>query len=140
LPTALSGGRFRNRLSGATFPSQAEALVEESKSLSARYDRISDTLADPSFKFRCIPNPTPANACGADCSARDAFGCPSVIMLCPSFWGLSQNVQSQLLIHEVAHSIFGILHQHGFTHADCYAAFAADAQGRASPTFPACTP
>lgn len=140
LPTAAGGGKFRNRLSGDKFPSQAEALVDESRSLSDRYSRISDTLADDTFRYRCIPNPTPANSCGADCSTRAAFGCPSLIMLCPRFWTFSLDAMAQLLIHEVAHSIFRIEHQHGFTHADCYAAFAADAQGRASPTIPACVP
>ncbi|HEY4249113.1 MAG TPA: DUF4157 domain-containing protein [Lacunisphaera sp.] len=140
LPTAAGGGRFRNRLSGATFPSQAQALVEEVKSLQARYSRIADFLGGSRIRFLCITHQITIGSCTADCSQASAFGCPTVIILCPSFWTFSPAVQSQLLIHEAAHSLFGILHGHNFTHADCYAAYAADAQGTASPTTPACVP
>jgi hypothetical protein len=139
LPTAASRGRFRNRLSGALFPSQAEALVDETKSLQDRYSRISDFLAGPN-RYRCITNPTTVGGCTGDCSTASAFGCPTVIMLCPDFWTFSRDDQAQLLIHEAAHSIFGILHTHNFRHADCYAAYAADARGVASPTTPVCVP
>jgi len=140
LPPAAGGGKFKNRLSGATFPTQAQAFVEETKSLQDRYSRIADFLGGSNIRFTCITNPTTVGGCTADCSLADAFGCPTVIMLCPKFWNLGSDVQSQLLIHEAAHAIFGILHGHNFTHADCYAAYAADARGVASPTSPACVP
>ena len=140
LPSAAGGGKFRNRLSGATFPSQAQALVEETKSLQSRYSRIADFLGGSRIRFLCITHSTTIGGCTADCSQASAFGCPTVIILCPSFWTFSPATQSQLLIHEAAHSLFGILHGHNFTHADCYAAYAADAQGTASPTTPACVP
>jgi hypothetical protein len=140
LPPAAGGGKFKNRLSGATFPSQAQALVEETKSLQDRYSKIADFLGGSSIRFRCITNPTTVGNCTADCSLADAFGCPTVIMLCPNFWNLGLEVQSQLLIHEVAHTIFGISHGHNFTHADCYAAYAADARGIVSKTGPPCAP
>jgi hypothetical protein len=140
LPPAAGAGKFKNRLSGATFPSQPQALVEEAKSLQARYSRILDFLGGSSIRFRCITNSLKVGSCDADCSVAAAFGCPTVILLCPQFWTFSRRTQSQLLIHEVAHSIFGILHRHNFTHADCYAAFAADAQGIGSTTTPACVP
>ncbi len=140
LPSAADRGRFRNRLSGATFPSQAQALVEEAKSLQHRYSRIADFLGGSSIRFLCITHQTTIGGCTADCSRASAFGCPTVIILCPSFWTFSPATQSQLLIHEAAHSLFGILHGHNFTHADCYAAYAADAHGTASPTTPACVP
>ncbi len=141
LPTAAGRGQFRNRLTGSTFSSQAEALVEESKSLQGRYEKISDLLGGGNARFLCITNPTTIGGCKADCSGTPvAFGCPTVIMLCPGFWTMAPDVQSQLLIHEAAHSLFGILHNHNFTHADCYAAYAADAQGKTSPTTPVCVP
>jgi hypothetical protein len=140
LPTASGRGTFRNRLSGATFPSQAQALVEEAKSLQGRYSRIADFLGGSRIRFLCISHSTTIGGCTADCSQASAFGCPTVIILCPSFWTFSPATQSQLLIHEAAHSLFGILHGHNFTHADCYAAYAADAHGTASPTTPACRP
>jgi hypothetical protein len=141
LPTAAGHGRFMNRLTGSTFPSQAEALVEESKSLQGRYEKISNFLGGGNARFLCITNPTTIGGCKADCTGPSAaFGCPSVIMLCPQFWTIAPNEQSQLLIHEAAHSLFGILHNHNFTHADCYAAYAADAQGKTSSTTPACVP
>jgi hypothetical protein len=140
LPSAAARGRFRNRLSGATFPSQAEALLEEVKSLQDRYSRITDFLGGSRIRFRCITNPTTVGGCQADCSTADAFGCPSVILLCPNFWNLGRDVQSQLLIHEVAHTLFGVSHGRNFRHADCYAAYAADARGVASPTSPVCVP
>ena len=140
LPTASGGGKFRNRLSGASFPSQAQALVEEAKSLQGRYSRIADFLAGSRIRFLCITHSITIGGCTADCSQASAFGCPTVIILCPNFWTFSPATQSQLLIHEAAHSLFGILHGHNFSHADCYAAYAADAQGTASPTTPACVP
>jgi len=140
LPSPAGRGRFRNRLSGATFPSQAQALVEETKSLQDRYSRIADFLGGSRIRFLCISHQTTIGSCSADCSQASAFGCPTVIILCPSFWTLPPATQSQLLIHEAAHSLFGILHRRNFTHADCYAAYAADARGTASPTGPACVP
>ena len=141
LPPAAGGGKFRNRLSGATFPSQAQALVEEAKSLQDRYSKISDFLGGSTIRFLCITNTTTIGGCTADCAKVDAFGCPTtLIMLCPGFWQRTTDGQSQLLVHEVAHTIFGIVHGRNFTHADCYAAYAADARGIASPTAPVCTP
>jgi len=140
LPPAAGSGKFKNRLSGATFPSQAQALVEEGKSLEDRYSQIADFLAGSNIRFLCITNPTTVGGCTGDCSKADAFGCHTVIMLCPQFWTFSPVAQAQLLIHEVAHTIFGILHGHNFSHADCYAAYAADARGVASTTSPVCVP
>lgn len=140
LPPAAGKGKFRNRLSGATFASQAQALVEETKSLQDRYSRISDFLGGSKNRFRCITNPTTVGGCTGDCAVGAAFGCPTVIMLCPRFWTFSLDVQSQLLIHEAAHTVFRIYHDHNFRHADCYAAYAADARGVPSPTTSVCTP
>jgi len=141
LPPAAGAGKFRNRLSGATFPSQAQALAEEAKSLADRYSRIADFLGDSNIRFRCIDHKTTFGGCEADCSEVDAWGCPpNTILLCPKFWNLGPDEKAQLLIHEVAHTIFGILHGHNFSHADCYAAYAADARGRASTTKPRCVP
>jgi hypothetical protein len=140
LPPAAGGGKFANRLSGATFPSQAQALVEETKSLQDRYSKIGDFLGGANIHFACITKSAKVGNCEADCSLAAAFGCPTVIFLCPQFWTFTREVQSQLLIHEAAHTIFGILHGHNFTHADCYAAYAADARGVPSPTTPTCVP
>jgi hypothetical protein len=141
LPPAAGTGNFRNRLSGATFSSQAQALAEEAKSLDGRYSRIADFLSGSKIRFRCIDHKTTFGDCKPDCSKVDAWGCPpDTILLCPNFWNLGLEAKSQLLIHEVAHTIFGIVHGHNFTHADCYAAYAADARGVASNTTPHCVP
>jgi Domain of unknown function (DUF4157) len=142
LPPAAGRGKFRNRLSGTSFPSQAQALVEEAKSLQGRYSRIADFLGGSNIRFSCITHSATVGGCEADCSGTPvAFGCPTVILLCPKFWSMRPDEQSQLLIHEVAHTIFGVLHGHNFSHADCYAAYASDAQGRkSSSTTPPCVP
>jgi hypothetical protein len=142
LPSAAGRGKFMNRLSGGIFPSQAEALVEEAKSLQRRYSRVADFLGGPKIRFSCITNSATVGSCQAVCStSRVAFGCPTVILLCPEFWNADADEQSQLLIHEVAHTVFGVLHGHNFSHADCYAAFASDARGRkASTSTPPCVP
>ena len=141
LPPAAGGGRFRNRLKGSTFPSQAEALVEEAKSLDDRYSQIADFLGGSTIRFRCATHPTAVGGCWEDCAKVDAFGCaPDLITLCPGFWTLLLDVQSQLLIHEAAHTVFRIYHGNNFSHADCYAAYAADARGIPSPTSPVCVP
>lgn len=141
LPLASGRGKFKNRLSGASFPSQAQALAEEAKSLQDRYSKIADFLAGPSIRFRCIDGKRTFGACKPDCAAIAAWGCPpDTIFLCPTFWNLRFAVQTQLLIHEVAHAIFDIGHDHNFKHADCYAAYAADASAVPSPTAPVCTP
>jgi hypothetical protein len=141
LPPAAGAGKFKNRLSGSTFSSQAQALVEESKSLQTRYERISDFLGGSSIRFQCITGKPTIGTCKPDCSIQDAFGCPpNLILLCPSFWNIPLRNKGQLLIHEAAHAIFNIKHTRNFNHADCYAAFAADAQGGASPTKPPCAP
>lgn len=137
LPPA-AGHNFRNRLSGATYPSRARALVEEAKSLQDRYSRIADFLGGSRIRYRCITHQASDGNCQADCSIAQAFGCPHVIFLCPDFW--RHGAGGQLLIHEAAHALFGIHHGHNFTHADCYAAYAADARGAPSRTWPACQP
>jgi hypothetical protein len=137
LPPRVSGG-YRNRLDSKVYRTQGEALMREARSLSGRYSRLSSRLLG-SIAYRCIRGRTTWDSCVGHCSGRDATACGTHrIMLCPAFWRLSLRRAAQLLIHEAGHLVFGIRHGRNFRHADCYAAFAADAGGRASTTTPVC--
>jgi hypothetical protein len=63
------------------------------------------------------------------------------MMLCPTFWtALGPRGRVFLLIHELAHLVFNIDHDHNFRHADCYAAFASAAGSGGWNGVPACRP
>jgi hypothetical protein len=143
LPPRVGAGRFQDRLGGATYPSQAEALYHEADKLSDRFDRISDYFSNTTIDYRCIGGPTTVGNCNGHCNNRTATSClgEDRIMLCPDFWtGYSPGGRSYLLIHEGAHMTFNIWHAHNFRHADCYAAFASDAANGGWVGGPACQP
>jgi Domain of unknown function (DUF4157) len=142
LPTRVSGTtKFKDRLGGGTFSSQAEALYNEIDGLQTRFTRLSNRVLG-AFNYRCIGGPTTIGSCTAHCTGRAATSCfnTNLIMLCPRFWTFSLNDQAFLLIHEASHRVFGIDHARNFRHADCYAAYTAAAAGQASGTSPVCVP
>jgi hypothetical protein len=142
LPSRVSGTtKFKDRLGGATFSSQAEALYNEIDGLQTRFTRLSNRLLG-AFNYRCIGGPTTIGSCTGHCTGRTATSCfnTNLIMLCPRFWTLSLNDQAFLLIHEAAHRVFGIGHARNFSHSDCYAAYTAAASSQASGTSPVCVP
>ncbi len=141
LPPAGSGGRFRDRLGGGAFTSQAEALVNESQALENRFQRIADRLS-AGVRYRCIGGSTSIGDCQGHCQGRTATACLSsnLIMLCPDFWTDSMGTRALLLVHEVAHLAFSIRHGRNFTHADCYANYAADAGAGGWNGIPPCAP
>jgi hypothetical protein len=142
LPTRVSGTtKFKDRLGGGTFSSQAEALYNEIDGLQTRFTRLSNRLLG-AFNYRCIGGPTTIGSCTGHCTGRAATTCfnTNLMMLCPRFWTLSLDNQAFLLIHEAAHRVFGIDHARNFRHADCYAAYTAAAASQASGTSPVCVP
>ncbi len=141
LPPRVSGGRFRDRLGGGTFSTQAEALVNEIDALQNRYQRIADRIS-AGIRYRCIGGSTTIGDCEGHCRGRTATAClgQNLIMLCPKFWTDSMDTRAKLLIHEVAHLAFSIRHGRNFTHADCYANYAADATTGGWNGIPACVP
>jgi hypothetical protein len=143
LPSRVTGTtRFKDRLGGGTYPSQAEALYHEIDGLQDRYSRLSDRLLGGSFRYRCIGGPTTIGSCAGHCNGRDANACfnTDLIMLCPAFWGFAIGRSAILLVHEAAHRVFGIDHARNFRHANCYATYAAASHGQVWTGGPACAP
>lgn len=127
LPPRVRGG-FRARLTGTVFPNREDAVNDEMDGLSDRLQAIADKL-DQSIHYKCITGPTTFMDCEGHCRGRSATACAGIraILLCPSFWGLSENGQATLLIHETAHMRWAnVLHAANFRHASCYANFVAD--------------
>ena len=126
-PPAAKGG-FLNRLSGRVVPRRNDAISGELELLGSRLQRISDNFDRP-INYPCIGGQTTFMGCEAHCTGRDAAACAGIraIFLCPGFWGLSENGQATLLIHEAAHMIWAnVVHVANFRHASCYANFVAD--------------
>ncbi len=141
LPPRVSGGRFQDRLGRGTYPSRGEALFNESQALENRFERIADRIAN-GVRYRCIGGSTTIGDCEGHCRGRTATAClgSNLIMLCPQFWSDSMRTQTFLLIHEVAHLAFNIRHGANFSHADCYANYAADAGTGGWNGIPPCAP
>jgi hypothetical protein len=143
LPSRVSGTtRFRDRLAGRTYPSQAEALYNEIDGLQDRYSRLSDRLLGNALRYRCIGGPTTVSGCTGHCTGRDATGCfnTDLIMVCPNFWGFTMEQNAILLVHEAAHRVFGVDHARNFRHANCYATYAAATRNQVWTGGPACVP
>lgn len=127
LPPRARGG-FRARLTGTVFPNREDVVNDEMDGLSDRLQAIADQF-DRSIHYQCITGTTTFMDCEGHCRGRSATACAGIraILLCPSFWGLSEDNQATLLIHETAHMRWAsVLHAANFRHASCYANFVAD--------------
>ncbi len=138
-PAAGSG--FRNRVTGARFNSQEEAVASELDTLSARLMRMADQM-DGNIHYFCIGGTAVHMGCEGHCTGRAATACDGIraVMLCPAFWDMSIQAQTTLLIHELGHMIWASVgHNRNFTHTSCYANYVADVF-HAPTTTPACAP
>lgn len=130
-PPARRGG-FQNRLTGRVHNTQEEALDAEMSSLSARYERIANYMANHAIAYRCIGGTVMYGGCRTSCSVGEASACPGVnaIFLCAAFWGRDPGERMIMLIHEVAHILWAnVDHVANFRHAECYASFVGDLFG-----------
>jgi len=131
LPPARRRG-FQNRLTRHIHDTQLEALDAEMTSLSARYERIADYLANHPIAYRCIDGTVTYRSCRTGCPVGEASACPGVdaIFLCAAFWGHSPGDRMIMLIHEVAHILWAnVDHVANFRHAECFASFVGDLFG-----------
>ncbi|MDP1769201.1 MAG: DUF4157 domain-containing protein [Nitrospirota bacterium] len=125
-------GGFQNRLTGRVHNTQEEALDAEMSSLSARYERIANYMANHAIAYRCIGGTVRYGGCRTSCAVGEASACPGVnaIFLCAAFWGRDPGERTIMLIHEVAHILWAnVDHVANFRHAECYASFVGDLFG-----------
>jgi hypothetical protein len=128
LPPARRGG-FLDRLTGRVQTTQENALDAEMTSLSSRYQRIGDYLANRHIAYRCIEGRVTYRNCRTGCHVGEASACSGVnaIFLCAAFWQRDPGERTIMLIHEVAHILWAnVNHVANFRHAECYASFVGD--------------
>ncbi|WP_323813552.1 hypothetical protein [Cellvibrio sp. NN19] len=139
------GTRFRNRFSGQTYATEAQAQARELESLSARFENIG-TYLDAGIGY--ISNDrsrVSIGSCRDRCSAHPAWGawtCPErsarAIALCPPFWSSTAGEQATMIVHELAHLRYGLqAHNAGNQrqrgrNPECYASYIADVFGFSS--------
>ncbi len=139
------GARFRNRFSGQTYATEAQAQARELESLSTRFENI-QTYLDAGIRY--ISNDrsrVTIGSCRDRCSAHPGWGawtCPErsarAIALCPLFWPASTNEQATMIVHELAHLRYGFdAHNAGNQrqrgrNPECYASYVADLFGFSS--------
>ena len=139
------GTRFRNRFSGQTYATEAQAQARELESLSTRYENI-QTYLDAGIRY--ISNDrtrVSIGSCRDRCSAHPGWGawtCPErsarAIALCPMFWSASASEQATMIVHELAHLRYGFAaHNAGNQrqrgrNPECYASYVADVFGFSS--------
>lgn len=139
------GARFRNRFSGETYATEAQAQARELESLSTRYENI-QTYLDAGIRY--ISNDrtrVSIGSCRDRCSAHPGWGawtCPErsarAIALCPMFWSASASEQATMIVHELAHLRYGFAaHNAGNQrqrgrNPECYASYVADVFGFSS--------
>lgn len=139
------GARFRNRFSGQTYATEAQAQARELESLSTRFENI-QTYLDAGIRY--ISNDRARvniGSCRDRCSAHPDWGawtCPErsarAIALCPLFWRASTSEQATMIVHELAHLRYGFdAHNAGNQrqrgrNPECYASYVADLFGFSS--------
>lgn len=139
------GGRFRNRFSGQTYATEAQAQAREFESLSTRFENIQAYL-DAGIRY--ISNDrtrVTIGSCRDRCSAHPTWGawtCPErsarAIALCPLFWPATTGEQATMIVHELAHLRYGLdAHNAGNQrqrgrNPECYASYVADLFGFSS--------
>jgi hypothetical protein len=142
LPHSAGGGRFFNRLTGATTATRNEAIEAEMMILSTRFQRFGDFLGGP-IRYRCPGTAAiviPGCRAGA-CDANDnAFSCPGAnhIGICRNFWTGAQMASADqrgaTILHESVHMWLGADDHNSvgglrLGNPECYAAFVADLFG-----------
>jgi Domain of unknown function (DUF4157) len=129
-------GRFQNRFTRELRPTLAQAIGGELVELSNRLESISRILDRPK-QYHCMSNPTIFAGCDTHCVDRSASACHgiNVMFLCPSFWQITEDTRTSLLIHESVHILIGNAEHsvsgrlHNFRHPECLASFVSDLFG-----------
>jgi hypothetical protein len=144
LPPARGAG-FLNRLTGATAPTQNEAISGELALLARRLELLRRMFVEQFIIYRCTGGSETFAGCAiGSCTDTYAWACDGigVIFLCPDFWNptLGVDEQAAILIHEAAHINWARVGDvtlsgpgRNFRIADCYASFVADIMGTTVP-------
>lgn len=125
LPPAAKGG-FMNRLTGTVVTDQEDAVAGELDLFSNRLQLIADNF-DNEIHYGCLGAAGAFRGCTADCTF-DAYACHGnpAIILCSTFWPLSERGKTTLLIHEASHMLWNnVNHNGGYRDASCYANYVA---------------
>jgi hypothetical protein len=139
------GARFRNRFSGVTYATSAEAEQQELETISTRYEIMKAYLEGG---IRYVSNNASVitiGGCHDRCSRHPHWGAwtcaergARAIALCPPFWSASEGEQATMIVHELAHMRYqmrnhnaGNARQRG-NNPECYASYIADLFGFSS--------